>query len=178
MKQKTRQDFNRNDLDSVINYHRQQKGSTAEVINQENNFEGLIFQDEYMKQIYSKFLELLLVDATYKLLELRIPVYLLLCVDGEGLSEIVGMFILAEETKAVIEAAVGVFKKFNFSWSETKVVMSDKDFSEREAFTKCFPGASLNICLYHNLQSFRREITCEKMGISCDERYRWLEILS
>ena len=179
MKQKTRQDFNRNDLDSVINYLRQQKGSTAEVIiNQENNFEGLFFQDEYMRQMYSKFPELLLVDATYKLLELRMPVYLLLCVDGEGLSEIVGMFILAEETKAVIEAAVGVFKKFNPSWSETKVVMSDKDFSEREAFTKCFPGASLNICLYHTLRSFRREITCEKMGISSDERYRCLEILT
>ena len=179
MKQKTRQDFNRNDLDSVINYLRQQKGSTAEVIiNQENNFEGLFFQDEYMRQMYSKFPELLLVDATYKLLELRMPVYLLLCVDGEGLSEIVGMFILAEETKVVIEAAVGVFKKFNPSWSDTKVVMSDKDFSEREAFTKCFPGASLNICLYHTLRSFRREITCEKMGISSDERYRCLEILT
>lgn len=179
MKQKTRQDFNRNDLDSVINFLRQQKGSTAEVIiNQENNFEGLFFQDEYMRQMYSKFPELLLVDATYKLLELRMPVYLLLCVDGEGLSEIVGMFILAEETKAVIEAAVDVFKKFNPSWSDTKVVMSDKDFSEREAFTKCFPGASLNICLYHTLRSFRREITCEKMGISSDERYRCLEILT
>ena len=179
MKQKTRQDFNRNDLDSVINYLRQQKGSTAEVIiNQENNFEGLFFQDEYMRQMYSKFPELLLVDATYKLLELRMPVYLLLCVDGEGSSEIVGMFILAEETKAVIEAAVGVFNKFNPSWSETKVVMSDKDFSERDAFTKCFPGASLNICLYHTLRSFRRVITCEKMGISSDERYRCLEILT
>lgn len=131
-----------------------------------------------MRQMYSKFPELLLVDATYKLLELTMPVYLILCVDDEGLSEIVGMFILAEETKVVIEAAVGVFKKFNPSWSETKVVMCEKDFSEREEFTKCFPGASLSICLYHTLRSFRREITCEKMGISSDERYRCLEILT
>ena len=35
---------------------------------------------------------------------------------------------LAEETKAVIEAAVGVFKKFNRSWSETIVVIADEDF--------------------------------------------------
>ena len=179
MKQKTRQDINRNDLDSVINYLRQQKGSTAEVIiDEENTFKGLFFQDEYMRDLYSKFPELLLVDATYKLLELRMPVYVLLCFDGDGLSEIVGMFILAEETKAVIEAAVRVFKKFNPAWNDTKVVMSDKDFTERDAFTNCFPGASLNICLYHTLRSFRREITCEKMGITSAERNRCLEILT
>jgi hypothetical protein len=31
---------------------------------------------------------MILVDATYKLLELRMPVYLLMCIDGDGLSEI------------------------------------------------------------------------------------------
>ena len=56
--------------------------------------------------------------------------------------------------------------------------MSDKDFTEREAFTSCFPSASLNICLYHTLCSFRREITCEKMGISSAERLRCLEVLT
>ena len=49
--------------------------------------------------MYRKFPELILVDATYKLLDLRMPVYLVLCIDGNGLSEIVAMFILAEETK-------------------------------------------------------------------------------
>lgn len=131
-----------------------------------------------MKNMYRKFPELILVDATYKLLDLRMPVYLVLCIDGNGLSEIVAMFILAEETKAVIEAAVGVFRKLNPACNETKVVMSDKDFTEREAFTSCFPGASLNICLFHTLRSFRREITCEKMGITSAERHRCLEVLT
>ena len=56
--------------------------------------------------------------------------------------------------------------------------MSDKDFTERDAFAKCFPGAFVNICLFHTLRSFRREVTCEKMGISSAERYRCLEILT
>lgn len=179
MKQRARKDINKNDLDSVIGYLQQQQGSIAElIIDEENNFKGIFYQDEYMKNMYRKFPELILVDATYKLLDLRMPVYLVLCIDGNGLSEIVAMFILAEETKAVIEAAVGVFRKLNPACNETKVVMSDKDFTEREAFTNCFPGASLNICLFHTLRSFRREITCEKMGITSAERHRCLEVLT
>ena len=41
------------------------------------------------------------------------PLYLLLLVDGNGLSEIVAIFILPEETQPVIEAAVKMFIKFN-----------------------------------------------------------------
>ena len=55
--------------------------------------------------------------------------------------------------------------------------MSDKDLVEREAFSKCFANATLLICLYHTLRSFRREVTCEKMGITSAERLRCLEIL-
>ena len=99
-------------------------------------------------------------------------------IDGDGLSEVVAMFIVAEETKEVIQATVDLFKKHNPSWNETKVVMSDKDFTERDVFKACFPAASLSICLYHTLRSFRREITCEKMGITSAERLRVFEILS
>lgn len=60
----------------------------------ENNFKGL-----FKGQI-------LLVDATRKLLDLRMPVYLLMSIEGDRLSEIVAMFIVAEETKEVIQATV------------------------------------------------------------------------
>ena len=93
------------------------------------------------------------------------------------MSETAGLFIVAEETKVLIEEVVTVFKKHNPHWSSTRVIMSDKDFNEREAFSKCFPMASLVICLYHTLRSFRREITCEKMGITSGERTRCLEII-
>ena len=169
----------KNDLENVIEYLKKQPGTKTDiVVDMDNNFKGLFFQDDYMEDIYAHFPEILLVDATYKLLDLRMPVYLLMCIDGDGLSEIVAMFIVAEETKDVIQASVDLFKKHNPSWDKTKVIMSDKDFTERDAFKACFPTASLSICLYHTLRSFRREITCEKMGISSAERSRVLEILS
>ena len=67
-----------------------------------------------MNEIFEKFPEILLADATYKFIDLRIPVYLLLVVDGDGLSEIVVLFILTDETKIVIES-IHVFKKYNES---------------------------------------------------------------
>ena len=45
-----------------------------------------------------------------------------------------GWKFLVEETKEVIQATVELFKKHNKSWDQTKVVMSDKDFTEREVF--------------------------------------------
>ena len=58
------------------------------------------------------------------------------------------------------------------------MVMSDKDFTERAVFQAEFPDASLIICLFHTLRSFKREITCEKLGISPGEREHALEILT
>ncbi|PFX12216.1 Zinc finger SWIM domain-containing protein 1 [Stylophora pistillata] len=148
------------------------------VVDEDNNFKGLFYQDAHMRNIYSHFPEILLVATTYKLLDLRMPVYLLICIDGNGLSEVVAMFIVSEETREVIKATVELFKKHNPSWDKTKVVMSDKDFTERDVFKACFRAASLNICLNHTMRSFRREMTCEKMGITSAERLRVLELLS
>ena len=67
-----------------------------------------------MNEMFEKFPEILLADATYKFIDLRIPVYLLLVVGGDGLSEIVVLFILTDETKIVIES-IHVFKKYTES---------------------------------------------------------------
>lgn len=62
-----------------------------------------------------------------------------MCIDGDGLSEIVAMFTLAEETKEVrnSRSSGGVQK------ARSETIMSDKDLTKRDAFTSCFPGASL-----------------------------------
>ena len=72
-----------------------------------------------------RYPQLLLVDATYKLLDLRLPVYLLLVINSNGLSEIEGLFIVAEETKILIEELVRVLRKHNPNWSSTIVIISD-----------------------------------------------------
>ena len=63
-------------------------------------------------------------------------------------------------------------------WSEdVRVVMVDKDIKECDIFKSCLPNASVLICLFHTLRSLRREVTCDKMGISSGQRTLCLELL-
>ena len=51
------------------------------------------FQDCILKVTFSSYPELIVIDTTYKLNEFDIPLYLLLIVDGNGHSEIIGMYL-------------------------------------------------------------------------------------
>ena len=55
-----------------------------------------------MKSVFDLHLEVILVDATYKLNNLRIPLYLMMCIDVNGQGEIVLMFLTIMETDEAI----------------------------------------------------------------------------
>ena len=56
-------------------------------------------QKEIMQEMFSNFPELLLIDATYKLNDLRMPLYIMMVVDGNGESDIVALWIVASEDR-------------------------------------------------------------------------------
>ena len=143
----------------------------------ESCVKGIAFQTEEMRQTFSSYPELLLVDATYKLNDLRMPLYVLQNVDGNGQSEIVYFWFVASEDRETISFLMDKFVKNNSKWSEVKAVMTDKDYTKREVLTNKVPNASLLICLFHTLRSFQREISSGKMGISSGERTLSLEFL-
>ena len=147
------------------------------LVNRDNDLHGIFFQDEGMKQAFAAYPELLCVDATYKLLELRLPLYIMFAEDGNGQSKIVCAFLLLEETEASLSTVVSVFKEQNPAWESVHVLMTDKDITEREVLASSFPGAELLICLYHTIRSFRREISSEKMGITSGQCNMCLESL-
>ena len=64
-----------------------------------------------MKRTFQSYPEIIFVDATYKLLELQLPVYLIVCEDSNGSSEIVAMGILVTEDSESIKWLFEVFKK-------------------------------------------------------------------
>ena len=107
-----------------------------------------------MKKAFDAYPEILFIDATYKLLELRFPLYIILIEDGNGQSEIVAAFLLLEETETSLSKIMSIFKENNPSWTATRVLMADKDMTERDVLASNFPNADLLICLYHTLRSF------------------------
>jgi len=52
--------------------------------------------------------------------------------------------------------------------------MADKDIGEQDIIKLCLPNTSVIICL---LRSFRREVTCEEMGITSGQRSMCLELI-
>ena len=116
-------------------------------------------------------------DATYKLNDLRMPVFLQLVIDGNGESEIVAVFVVASEDGETISSLVTVFKQHNPAWEKTRTILTDKDFMERSVYSEQFSNANLQLCLFHVLKSMRREIHCEKMNIHLEQKNVCLEIL-
>ena len=147
------------------------------LVNESNLLVGIYFQDVEMKQIFSAYPELICIDTTYKLLELRFPVYIMLVKDGNGQSEIVAVFLLMEETEQSIKSMVGIFKNHNPQWEATRVLMADKDMTERNVLAAEFPSAERLICLFHTFRSFHREVVMDRMDITSGQRNMCLELL-
>ena len=101
----------------------------------------------------------------------------MMCVDGNGESEIIGFWIVTDESKETIQTMMQMFKKHNQKWESIQCIMTDKDMNERNTMIHELPNASLQICLFHVLKTFKREVTCEKLKISADHRLHALELL-
>ena len=73
---------------------------------------------------------------------------------------------------------IRLFKEVNPAWQRVGVIITDKDFTERSVFSEEFSGSTLQLCLFHVLKSFRREITCDKFGLRPGEQDYVLELLT
>ncbi len=139
--------------------------SVVVYLDESKHFKGLFFQDKQMKEAFSAYHEFLCLDATYKLLDLGLPVYLMLCEDSNGQSEIVAVCLIVSEDSLSVKWMINAFNKENPNWKIILIVMADKKIGERDVIKQCLPSASLLICLFHTLRSFRREVSCERWGL-------------
>ncbi len=118
-------------------------GATIDIFSDDQKqFKGLYFQDNSMKQCFDSYPEIVFLDATYKLLEIGIPTYLLLCEDSNGMSEVVFVCLLVMEDQLSITWMMETFKNQNPAWSKISVVMADKDIGERNVVKSALPSAS------------------------------------
>ncbi|XP_014678906.1 PREDICTED: putative protein FAR1-RELATED SEQUENCE 10 [Priapulus caudatus] len=157
---------------------RKDTSATIHVVTDSDNFlRGIFYQSVQMKKMFAAFPELILVDATYRLNNVRMPLYVMLIVDGNGQAEIVALWIVADEDAQTLRQMIRTFKSQNDNSNKIKCIMADKDMTERQVMINELPDAHLLICLFHTMRSFRREISTEKMGITQDQRIAVLEIV-
>ncbi|XP_064293052.1 uncharacterized protein LOC135310045 [Plodia interpunctella] len=145
------------------------KCTNIEVWEDENScIKGLFFQDERMSKYFEAFPEILYVDRTY-CSDMDVATYILMVENANGLSEVVAVCLLVDETDETLDLFIENFKKDNTTSQNVLVVLSDKDMTERRVFGKHFPNAHLIISLYNVLQIFNMEISVEKMKVTTSE---------
>lgn len=129
-----------------------------------------------MQKSVTNWPEILFVDGTYKLFNLRYTLYLLLVQNGNGRGEIGGVAITASETAHVLEWIAKTFRENNSkACQNTKCIMTDKDLTERKAFEAVFPGIKFLLCLLHTLKSFDKQLKVLKLDH--EERCRCFKLL-
>ena len=117
-----------------------------------------------MKKCLKAYSKIFFLDATYKLLELRLPVYLFMVEDSMGETEVVAVGILVAETEDNVRWMLESLRERNPEF-KPRVFMADKDFNERAIIKELFPTATVLICLFHSLRSFKREISDKALGL-------------
>ena len=73
------------------------------------------------------FPEVLIVDATHKLNDQNMPLYVFLAVGSHGENHIVTTFLVVRENETMVETSL----EFNPEWIQIQTVVTDKDFIER-----------------------------------------------
>ena len=85
----------------------------------------LFYQDEEMRDTYSRYPEVLFVDATYKLNNVRMPLYVFAVEDGnEGF---VGFCLVGSEESSCLQDMLGAFTGDNPCYTKTQTIVTDKD---------------------------------------------------
>lgn len=147
------------------------------IANGQDEFLGLYFQDERMAYMFEKYPEIIFYDATHDLNNKKFPLFIQLCIDGNGNSEVISIYLCVSESREGVGSMVDAFKELNSAWIKTKVILGDKDFADRDVYSEKFVNAVMKICLFHVQRTFRREITTYKREITSSERDEALTIL-
>lgn len=166
-----------NDLQGIFDEIQTRDDVVAELFVTENELQGIYIQDKRMKKYFDLYPDVLMMDATYKLNDRRMPLFLMLVIDGNGESQIAAMCIIKSENYDIISKTLNTFKIQNPKHDNINVILSDKNFADRRAYAEAFPKAQLQLCIFHVLQNFKREISTKRMGITGEQKKEVLEIL-
>ncbi|XP_065647947.1 uncharacterized protein LOC136077346 [Hydra vulgaris] len=166
------------DVESLLAVFQNCDGADVDIkCDNSGSIQTIFFQDAEMKRFFSLYPELILMDATYKLTNLLMPLYILLAMGPSGESEIVAIFVTASEDALTLTEVLEIFKLKNLKWTEIVTIFTDKDMAERDSLRTTFPNAVLLLCLFHVLRAMSREVTVLKMGISESQRLYALRAL-
>ncbi|CAL4170273.1 unnamed protein product [Meganyctiphanes norvegica] len=166
-----------NDYEKVKNLVDSYDNLDCQYLLNENVCTGVFLQTEKMKKTFEAYPEIIFIDATYKLNQLNMKLYVMMCMDGNGESEVIALAFVSSDDRETLAWFADCFVKRNPNFVKVQCIMSDKDMTERDVMKTYFPGVHLLICSFHVLRNLRREVTAKKRDMNQEEEKFALEIL-
>ena len=105
-------------------------------------------------------------SSTHKTNDQGMPLYTVINIDGNGESLVVAFFLVQSESEPSLRSMTKIFKEQNPRREDVNVILTDKDMVERGVFKSEMPQVNMELCLFHVLRTFGREITVEKMDVT------------
>ena len=153
-------------LESALKQDLSAKGGVT--VNEDDQISIVHFQSGLMSDLFIKFPEILLVDGTYNVNRVGMPLYCFMIEDGFGNGRNVFYAATAEEDSAHLQQIIQSFKASNPTWSNVRVIVIDKDFTELQALQIEFPQASILYCQFHVIKCFFKQLS--DLDVSKDNR--------
>uniref|UniRef100_A0A131XS24 Putative mumet1 n=1 Tax=Ixodes ricinus TaxID=34613 RepID=A0A131XS24_IXORI len=164
-------------LDAIAAQVRSTGGTMEVLVTMDNAVVGVFYQDEEMKSTFANYAEVLFVDAVRRTGEKRTPLHVVATEDSNGEAQVVALLLCVEEDEETVRAVFQRLWVHCDQTDKTQTIVTDRDCIVRKVLGEIFPSAEQIICPFYVLQSFKRDVTMDKMGISSQQRAHLLKIL-
>ena len=95
----------------ILNYF---AGACYEIkYDDQKSFQGLFIYTDAMQKTFQAWPEFVLIDSTYKLLQLQYPLVITAIVDGNGCTEVIAVSIVVRETEETFRWIIEQLRKHN-----------------------------------------------------------------
>lgn len=121
------------------------------------------YQSKSQQRLLERYGKITLLDATYKTTRYALPLFFL-CVKTNVNYQVVGMFLIQNETTDEIAAALQIFKDWNPAWNP-EYVMTDFDEKEINAVERTFLGTKAYLCDFHREKSWTQWVNATEHGV-------------
>lgn len=133
-----------------------------QILHDDNNEgQSIYFQDARMKAYFELYPDIIMFDGTYNLNDRRMPLVIVIVIDGNGESQIAALFIVKSEKNEAFNFLFESFKNENPQHVKTTVIVTDKGITNRNV-------VETSPCLVH---SSRFNETSTSVTFSCIVSY-------
>jgi len=150
------------EADPQASFHVTKDEESGELLN-------LFIQTEAMRKNFVNYGRLIMFDHTYKINNNRMPVALIMVMDGNGDGQVAGVAFLANEKKENVKNTVQAFIACTGEEhiKNIKTAVIDKDMSELGALRELLPHVHIQLCDFHVANVFKSEVRkrCDKSKV-------------